>query len=91
VSEIKPFDETRNCPKCDFSADAKHRRDNGMSGGYNRITRTCRRCHYAWDEAPLDYDEAAEATAIEDASRRFLVSLGITDALMLRRTSKKSE
>jgi hypothetical protein len=75
VSDLKPFNPDTLCPKCDFSADAKSMQHNGIWGGYNRIKRTCRRCQYSWDEAPLDYDAEAEAEAVEASRKQWLAAM----------------
>lgn len=62
MPELRPFNENSRCPKCGhrFTVDrfepASEMNFFGHSFGHteDHISRTCKRCQYAWKEAPLD-------------------------------------
>jgi len=58
------FNPNAKCPKCsgkDISAQycekAWPESDHELSEKEPHIHRHCRRCHYEWDEAPLEYSK----------------------------------
>lgn len=73
---MKPYDPNAKCPKCGWDeissswipADkcwtAEPRRWEGNQTREAHISRTCRRCHYRWPEAPLDAEIAEGKQAV---------------------------
>lgn len=56
---MKPFDEHAACPKCgwatvqtSYHAGEKY----GPGPSEEHLRRACQRCHYSWNEAPIQRD-----------------------------------
>ncbi len=63
MSDLRTFSAKRGCPKCGCpDVGAFHMRAEEFRSRYDcdrreereHIHRTCQRCRYSWDEAPLD-------------------------------------
>lgn len=64
MKKLDPYGTLKSCPKCgsddinDYFEEATTRLEGiplkEVSDQPERITRTCRRCKFSWDESPLD-------------------------------------